>query len=325
MATREWMSPMAENHRRYGFQTNWNAQLANRVSIRDIEKGISDFTALVHHLFVGQIPTTKVSGNCSIPGHPENACPSLQHNLIWETNAVRGFPSYDFYSESYNPGFYRNKGKPATHRESNLSTSHENGDIRNSSIPRVAITNRNTSSGEREYDDTPGMSKLQEDEKEILNTSLKVKINTPVLELKALAYHLQCLYLGVSEILSNIIFQELVKEQYELKLNEKEVLRSSKEKTQGFTDIILKKLFEVGKKVLFYKFRLKLIQGKLGSSWLGHFESVNIFSHGVARLKSLDMRQIVKVNGHRLKSFLGGGGVTTIIGIVLASLQQLTH
>ncbi|KAL0345903.1 UNVERIFIED_CONTAM: hypothetical protein Sradi_4421600 [Sesamum radiatum] len=38
------------------------------------------------------------------------------------------------------------------------------------------------------------MSKLKEDEKEILNTSFKVKINTPVLELKALPYHLQCLY-----------------------------------------------------------------------------------------------------------------------------------
>ncbi|KAL0391453.1 UNVERIFIED_CONTAM: hypothetical protein Slati_4530400 [Sesamum latifolium] len=47
----------------------------------------------------------KVCGNCSIPGHPKNACPSLQHNLIWETNAVRRFPSYDFYSESYNPGW----------------------------------------------------------------------------------------------------------------------------------------------------------------------------------------------------------------------------
>ncbi|KAL0400374.1 UNVERIFIED_CONTAM: hypothetical protein Sradi_2380700 [Sesamum radiatum] len=170
------------------------------------------------------------------------------------------------------------------------------------------------------------MPKSKEDENKSLNTSLKVKINIPVLELKALPYHLQCLYLGVSEILSNIIFQGLVKEQYELKLDEKEVLRSSKEKTQGFTDfIILKKLFEVGKKVLFYKFRLKLIPGKLGSSWLDLFESVNVFPHGVARLKSLDMRQIVKVNGHRPKSFLGGDNVTTIIGIVLASLQQLTH
>ncbi|KAL0409786.1 UNVERIFIED_CONTAM: hypothetical protein Sradi_1913000 [Sesamum radiatum] len=93
------------------------------------------------------------------------------------------------------------------------------------------------------------MPKSKNDEKEILNTSLKVKINTPVLELKALPYHLQCLYLGVSETLSDIIFQGLVKEQYELKLDEKEVLRSSKEKTQGFADfIILKKLLRLGRK-----------------------------------------------------------------------------
>ncbi|KAL0360987.1 UNVERIFIED_CONTAM: hypothetical protein Sradi_3783200 [Sesamum radiatum] len=135
------------------------------------------------------------------------------------------------------------------------------------------------------------MEKSKDDEKEILSTSLKIKINTPVLELKALTYHLQCLYLGVSEILSNIIFQGLAKEQNELKLDEREVLRNCKEKTRGFTTfMILRKLFEVGKKVLFYKVRLKLIPDKLSSSWLGRFEDVNVFPHGVARIKCLDMR-----------------------------------
>ncbi|KAL0406295.1 UNVERIFIED_CONTAM: hypothetical protein Slati_3943400 [Sesamum latifolium] len=99
--------------------------------------------------------------------------------------------------------------------------------------------------------------KSKDDEKEILNTSLK----------------------------------GLFKEQYQLKLNKKEDLRNC----------------------------------KLGSSWLGRFESVNIFPHGVARLKSLDMGRIFKVNGHRSKPSLGGDEVTTIIGIALASLQQLTH
>ncbi|KAL0361297.1 UNVERIFIED_CONTAM: hypothetical protein Sradi_3814200 [Sesamum radiatum] len=70
------------------------------------------------------------------------------------------------------------------------------------------------------------MPKSKNDEKEILNTSLKVKLNTPVLELKTLPYHLQFLYLGVSETLSNIISQGLAKEQNELMLNEREVLRN---------------------------------------------------------------------------------------------------
>ncbi|KAL0456050.1 UNVERIFIED_CONTAM: hypothetical protein Slati_0944200 [Sesamum latifolium] len=56
------------------------------------------------------------------------------------------------------------------------------------------------------------VSKLKEDEKKILNASLKVKINTPVLELKALPYHLQYFYLGLSETLSIIISQGLFKE-----------------------------------------------------------------------------------------------------------------
>ncbi|KAL0403715.1 UNVERIFIED_CONTAM: hypothetical protein Sradi_2012300 [Sesamum radiatum] len=93
-------------------------------------------------------------------------------------------------------------------------------------------------------------------------------------------------------------------------MDEKESLRNCKEKTKRFYDFMFsKKLFEVEKKMLFYNVRLKFIPGKL-SSWLGRFESVNIFPHGVAKLKSLDMRQIVKVNGHQSKSFLGGDNVT---------------
>ncbi|KAK4393988.1 hypothetical protein Sango_1869600 [Sesamum angolense] len=97
------------------------------------------------------------------------------------------------------------------------------------------------------------MPKSKKNEKKI--TLNKVKINITLLDLKALPYHLQCLYLGVSEILSHIIFQGLVKEQNDLKLDAREVLRSSKEKTKRFTDfMILRKLFEVGKKVLSIKF-----------------------------------------------------------------------
>ncbi|KAL0307538.1 UNVERIFIED_CONTAM: hypothetical protein Scaly_2979900 [Sesamum calycinum] len=142
------------------------------------------------------------------------------------------------------------------------------------------------------------MSKSKDDEKEIVSTLNKVKINIPLLELKVLPYHLQCFYLGVSKTLSSIISQGLLKEQNDLKLDAREVLRSSKDKTKRFTDfMILRKLFEVGK-VLFYKVRLKLISCKLSSSWLGRFETVNVFPHGVARIKSLATRQIFKVKGH---------------------------
>ncbi|KAL0347726.1 UNVERIFIED_CONTAM: hypothetical protein Scaly_1788600 [Sesamum calycinum] len=54
-----------------------------------------------------------------------------------------------------------------------------------------------------------------------------------------------------------------------------------------------------------------LFRCKLSSSWLGRFEAVNVFPHGVARIKSLATRQIFKVKGHRSKSFLGGDEVTT--------------
>ncbi|KAL0309085.1 UNVERIFIED_CONTAM: hypothetical protein Sradi_5850800 [Sesamum radiatum] len=70
------------------------------------------------------------------------------------------------------------------------------------------------------------MPKSKDEEKEIPNTSNKVKISILLLELKALPYHLQCLYLGISETLSNIISQGQVKEQNELKLDGREVLRN---------------------------------------------------------------------------------------------------
>ena len=43
--------------------------------------------------------------------------------------------------------------------------------------------------------------------------------------------------------------------------------------------------------------------GKLKSKWLGPFEITNIFPHGVVEIRSFDIRQVFKVNVHRLKVF----------------------
>ncbi|KAL0391028.1 UNVERIFIED_CONTAM: hypothetical protein Scaly_0459900 [Sesamum calycinum] len=77
------------------------------------------------------------------------------------------------------------------------------------------------------------MPKSKQDEKEITLNKIKITL----LDLKALPYHLQCLYLGVSATLSHIIFQGLVKEQNVLKLDGREVLRNCKEKTRRFCDL----------------------------------------------------------------------------------------
>ncbi|KAK4381004.1 LINE-1 retrotransposable element O protein [Sesamum angolense] len=75
------------------------------------------------------------------------------------------------------------------------------------------------------------MPKSKDDEGEILNTLNKVKINIPLLA-KNLVLPPTMSLLGVKESLYTIISQGLFKEQNELKLDEKEVLRNCKEKTK---------------------------------------------------------------------------------------------
>ncbi|KAL0378594.1 UNVERIFIED_CONTAM: hypothetical protein Sradi_3164900 [Sesamum radiatum] len=123
--------------------------------------------------------------------------------------------------------------------------------------------------------------------------SLQSILQEPILKLKALPNYLQSLYLGIQETSSTSIFKGLVKEQDELKLYEREVWRGGKEKTKRFHDFVrVKKQFEVGKKTLFYKPRIKLILSKLCSRWCGRFEAINIFPHGAAKLQNPDKGNI---------------------------------
>ncbi|KAL0433342.1 UNVERIFIED_CONTAM: hypothetical protein Slati_2668500 [Sesamum latifolium] len=71
----------------------------------------------------GQRQEVIVCGICSNPGHPMDACPSLQEETMPNVNAVGGFLGqpqlrYDPHSNFYNPGWrdhpnfnYRNQGE----------------------------------------------------------------------------------------------------------------------------------------------------------------------------------------------------------------------
>lgn len=77
-----------------------------------------------------------------------------------------------------------------------------------------------------------------------------------------------------------------------------------KEKTNYCHDKqILKKNFEVRQKVLLFYSRLKLFLGKLYSRQVGPFVITNIFSHGVAEIRSLKIDKEFKVNGRRWKLY----------------------
>ncbi|KAK8675809.1 hypothetical protein V6N13_033872 [Hibiscus sabdariffa] len=93
----------------------------------------------------------------------------------------------------------------------------------------------------------------------------------------------------------------------ELRLDAYENSKIYKEKSKLFHDnMLIKKQFEIGQKVLLYNSRLKLMPGKLRSRWLGPFVVTNIFPHGAVEIKKLDSDETFKVNGHRLKIFYEG-------------------
>jgi hypothetical protein len=70
--------------------------------------------------------------------------------------------------------------------------------------------------------------------------------------------------------------------------------------------MITRKEFNVGDKVLLYHSRLKLFLGKLHSRWIGPFVVSNVFPYGAVEITSLKTNKVIKVNGHRLKTFYEG-------------------
>jgi hypothetical protein len=86
-----------------------------------------------------------------------------------------------------------------------------------------------------------------------------------------------------------------------------ENVRIYKEKTKSLHDQMLtRKEFHVGDKVLLYHSRLKLFPGKLRSRWIGPFVVSNVFPYGAVEITSFETNRVLKVNGHRLKPFYEG-------------------
>ncbi|RDX98821.1 hypothetical protein CR513_18209, partial [Mucuna pruriens] len=77
-----------------------------------------------------------------------------------------------------------------------------------------------------------------------------------------------------------------------------------KEKVKQFYDnMILRKEFKMGEKVLLFNSRLKLIACKLHSKWDEPFVITNVFPYDTVEIKNEATDKIFKVNGHQLKSF----------------------
>ena len=107
---------------------------------------------------------------------------------------------------------------------------------------------------------------------------------------------------------------QVAKEKRLLQMNELEKLRNEaydnvriyKDKTKKWHDQrILRREFKVEELVLLYNSRLKLFPGKLKSRWSGPYTVVAVTPFGVVTLKT-NSRNEFKVNGQRLKHYLGG-------------------
>ncbi|KAD6454223.1 hypothetical protein E3N88_08929 [Mikania micrantha] len=83
---------------------------------------------------------------------------------------------------------------------------------------------------------------------------------------------------------------------------------SIKEKTKSLHDRRLKGLkeFKKGDRVFLHNSRLKLFGGKLKSKWTGPYVVEEVFPYGTVELQNEVDGNTWKVNGHRLKHYIGG-------------------
>ena len=111
----------------------------------------------------------------------------------------------------------------------------------------------------------------------------------------------------------NCDFQD-AKENRLLQMNELEELRNEaydkariyKDKTKKWHDQrILRKEFKVGEQVLLYYSRLRLFPGKLRSRWSGPYTVTTVTPFRAVTLRT-NLGNEFKVNGQRLKHYLGG-------------------
>ncbi|GJV27246.1 reverse transcriptase domain-containing protein [Tanacetum coccineum] len=67
----------------------------------------------------------------------------------------------------------------------------------------------------------------------------------------------------------------------------------------------IKRIFNVGDRVLLFNSRLKIFSGKLKTRWSGPFTITKVFPYGTIELSQPDGPNF-KVNGHRVKHYFGG-------------------
>ncbi len=111
----------------------------------------------------------------------------------------------------------------------------------------------------------------------------------------------------------NIEYDEAGKER-KLHLHELEELRSQAYDNQLLQKIKMKEYHDQKivpkelhreQRVLLFNSRFKYFSGKLRSKWMGHYTITEVFPHGAVNIKDESTGSVFKVNGQRIKPFLG--------------------
>ncbi|OIS97648.1 hypothetical protein A4A49_62311, partial [Nicotiana attenuata] len=80
--------------------------------------------------------------------------------------------------------------------------------------------------------------------------------------------------------------------------------------------------FNPGDKVLLYNLRLRLFPGKLKSRWSGPFRVVEVFPPGAVEIASEKDSHTFRVNGQRLKLYVGMNEPKEVTEIHLTEPQR---
>ncbi|XP_047177018.1 uncharacterized protein LOC124844179 [Vigna umbellata] len=111
----------------------------------------------------------------------------------------------------------------------------------------------------------------------------------------------------------------------EIRMEAYENSKFYKERTKFYHNLIVRKDFEVGQKVLLYNCRLGFMGGKLRLKWIAPFIATNVYPYGVVEIKSESTNKSFKVNGHKLEPFQSNPSLLDAIMEETSLLDLASH
>src|SRR3954462_657742 len=85
---------------------------------------------------------------------------------------------------------------------------------------------------------------------------------------------------------------------------------------------ILKREFNVGDKVLLFRYRFRFSPGKLLSRWEGPFHIEEVYRFGAIKINNFEGTKPQVVNGQRLKHYMAGGPINVDVNLIHTTTHE---